>query len=76
MKRTNLTVPEVILIAGTRVALGMGVGLLISEKLDRDARRAAGVALFAVGALTTIPLVMRVLGSRDDGDEQQGQLFT
>ncbi len=49
MRRTNLTVPEVILIAGTRVALGVGVGLLISEKMDRSARRAAGVALFAVG---------------------------
>jgi hypothetical protein len=63
MRETNLTLPEVILIAGTRVALGVGVGLLISEKMDRSARRAAGVALFAVGALTTIPLVMRVFGS-------------
>ncbi len=66
MRETNLTLPEVILIAGTRVALGVGVGLLISEKMDRSARRAAGVALFAVGALTTIPLVMRVLESRED----------
>ena len=63
MRETNLTLPEVILIAGTRVALGVGVGLLISEKMDRSARRAAGVALFAVGAVTTIPLVMRVFGS-------------
>jgi hypothetical protein len=63
MRRTSLTVPEVLLLAGTRVALGIGVGLLISEKLDRDVRRGAGVALFAVGAISTIPLVMRVLGS-------------
>ena len=66
MRRTNLTVPEVLLLAGTRVALGVGVGLLITEKLDRDARRGAGVALFAVGAISTIPLVMQVLGSRED----------
>ena len=66
MRRTNLTVPEVLLLAGTRVALGVGVGLLIAEKLDRDARRGAGVALFAVGAISTIPLVMQVLGSRED----------
>jgi len=64
MKRTSLTVPEVLLLAGTRVALGIGAGLLISEKLDRDVRRGAGFALFAVGAITTIPLVMQVLGSR------------
>ena len=68
MKEMNLTLPEVILIAGTRVALGVGVGLLISEKMNRSARRAAGVALFAVGALTTIPLVMRVLGSVGEVD--------
>jgi hypothetical protein len=66
MRRTNLTLPEVLLLAGTRVALGVGVGLLIAEKLDRDARRGAGVALFAVGAISTIPLVMQVLGSRED----------
>lgn len=63
MKRTSLTVPEVILLAGTRVALGVGVGLLLSEKLDRSTRRGAGVALLAVGALTTIPLAAQVLCS-------------
>lgn len=76
MKRTNLTMPELVLLVGTRVAAGIGVGLLISEKLDRNVRRGAGVALLAVGALTTIPLLAEVLGSREDGDEQQGALFT
>jgi hypothetical protein len=61
MKERGLTIPEIGLIAGTRVALGVGIGLLISEKLDRDERRAAGWALFAVGALTTIPIVVTVL---------------
>lgn len=75
MKRTNLTVPEVILLVGTRVALGIGVGLLISEKLDSSARRAAGVALLAVGVITTFPLAAQVLGSREDSGEQ-GELFT
>lgn len=70
MKRASLTVPEVILLAGTRVALGIGVGLLISEKLDRDARRAAGAALLAVGAISTVPLVMQVLGSRAEDEER------
>jgi hypothetical protein len=53
--------PEIGLIAGTRVALGVGIGLLISEKLTRDERRSAGWALVAVGALTTIPIVMNVI---------------
>jgi len=58
----SLTIPEVILIAGTRVALGAGLGLLIADKLTRDARKGAGWALLAVGALTTIPLVVGILG--------------
>ena len=61
MQERSLTIPELILIAGTRVALGAGVGLLIGDRLGRDARKGAGWALFAVGALTTIPIVVGVL---------------
>jgi hypothetical protein len=49
------------LIAGTRVALGAGVGLLLADKFSKDRRKGAGWALLAVGALTTIPIVMNVL---------------
>ena len=52
-----VTIPEVMLIAGTRVALGIGLGLLISDRLNEDQRKAAGWALFGVGVLTTIPIV-------------------
>ena len=61
MRKTVLTIPEIGLIALTRVALGAGLGLLLSGKLDRSARRAAGLALVAVGALTTVPLAIDVL---------------
>jgi len=65
------TIPEIMLVAGTRVALGVGVGLLLSDRLSKDQRKAGGWALLAVGVLTTIPLVSGVLGkpllpSRDD----------
>jgi hypothetical protein len=49
------------LIAGTRVALGAGLGLLISGRLNRDQRKGAGWALLAVGVLTTIPIVKGAL---------------
>ena len=62
MTSRSLTIPEVMLIAGTRIALGTGLGLLIADKLTRDARKGAGWALLAVGALTTIPLVVGILG--------------
>jgi hypothetical protein len=57
-----LTIPEITLIGGTRVALGVGLGLLIADKLSRDERKGAGWALLGVGVLSTIPLVMNVLG--------------
>jgi len=63
MRKRELTMPELALIAGTRGMLGAGIGLLLSGKLTKDQRRAAGWALVAVGAVTTIPLVMTVFGS-------------
>lgn len=53
--------PEIVLLAGTRVALGVGIGLLISDRLNKDQRKAAGWALLAVGVMTTIPIVRGVL---------------
>jgi hypothetical protein len=62
MKERHLTIPEIVLIAGTRVVLGLGLGLLFADRLTGDQRRAVGWALFAVGALSTIPLAAEVLG--------------
>jgi hypothetical protein len=57
----GFTIPEIMLIAGTRVALGVGLGLLISDWLNKDQRKAAGWALLGVGVLTTIPIVKGLL---------------
>ena len=63
MKEITLRVPDIMLLAGTRVALGIGVGLLVATKLNERARRGAGWALVAVGALTTIPIMLNVRAS-------------
>jgi len=68
MKEKNLTIPEIALIGGTRVALGAGLGFLLSEKLSKDQRRGAGWALFGVGVLTTIPIVLGIIGKRSSAD--------
>jgi hypothetical protein len=62
MKPTEVTIPEIMLIAGTRIALGAGAALLLADRLSREQRRAAGWALFLVGALSSIPLVIDVVG--------------
>ena len=64
MMERRLTIAEIILIAGTRVALGAGLGLLLSSRLNKDQRKAAGLALTLVGGLTTIPLVLGVIGKK------------
>lgn len=64
MEERTLTVAEIILIAGTRVALGAGIGLLLSNKLNKDQRNAAGLALAIFGGLTTIPLAISVIGRK------------
>ena len=65
MKQTHITIPELALIAGTRAALGAGLGLLLADRFSAEQRRAIGWTLVAVGGLTTIPLVLEVLGHRN-----------
>ena len=65
LKERTVTIPELMLIGGTRVALGLGIGLLIRDKLNKDQRKAAGLALLIVGAVTTIPLAIEVLSKKE-----------
>jgi hypothetical protein len=65
MKSVELKLPELGLLAITRVALGAGLALLVSSHLDNRQRRAAGVALTLDGILTTIPFAVRVWGEDD-----------
>ena len=71
MIERTLTLPELGLIAGTRVALGAGLGLLLAPRLREEQRRAVGWTLLAVGVLTTIPLAAGVL-LRGDGSRAAG----
>lgn len=64
MKETRLSLPELSLIAGTRVLLGGGLALLLAERLNKEQRKAVGLTLFLVGAITTIPLGILVLAKR------------
>jgi hypothetical protein len=69
MKERTLTFLEIGLIAGTRAALGAGIALLISDRLNKDQRRGAGWVLLGIGVVTTIPIVLGVIGKRTDGDK-------
>jgi hypothetical protein len=61
MREAKLSLPEISLIAGTRVALGAGAGLLLADKLTEEKRRAAGWTLLLLGIASTFPLMINVL---------------
>jgi hypothetical protein len=58
--KTEISLPELGLVAMTRGLLGVGIGLLAANKLN-GARKPVGLALMAVGLATTVPLVLDVL---------------
>jgi hypothetical protein len=64
MKKAALTIPEIMLIAGTRVMAGVGAGLLLADRLRGDERKKIGWTLFLVGAISTIPLALDVFSKR------------
>ena len=64
-KKVTLALPELGLIAMTRGMFGVGIGLLLSEVMDKRTARGVGIALAAVGVLTTVPLLLRVRGEMD-----------
>jgi hypothetical protein len=62
MKEIRISVPELALVAGTRGALGVGLGLLLSNRFSEAQRRPLGWALLLVAGLTSIPLAFEVFG--------------
>jgi hypothetical protein len=70
MRETQITLPELGMIAGTRAVLGAGIALLLADRLGDRERKAVGWTMVLFGALSTIPLAMEVLGG---GRTRQGR---
>jgi len=64
MKKFEVTVPEIALVALTRGMGGVGIGLLVAGTMRARTRRNAGMALVAVGVLSTIPLALKIFVRR------------
>jgi hypothetical protein len=63
-REISVPLSELFAIAGTRVALGIGLGLLASTWLTREQRALAGWSLVGLGIVTTIPLARDVLSRK------------
>src|SRR3981081_2783288 len=43
-----------------RTAFGLGIGMLVADKIRHPFRQATGIALVSVGALAAVPLLVKV----------------
>jgi hypothetical protein len=62
MKKRELSIPEIALIAATRGMIGFGAGLLLADKFGKERRRGLGWSLLLAGAASTVPIAMHVFG--------------
>jgi len=61
MKEVSLALPAFGFVVATRAALGLGVGLLLADRLSERRRQMTGAALIGVGAFATIPAAIAVV---------------
>jgi len=73
MQDRRIKLPELALVAGTRGVLGVGLGLLISERLRPRRRRTVGWTLFLIGVASTIPLAARLFWRSGNSESARGQ---
>ena len=64
MQEKSFAIAEIGFIAVTRVALGIGIGLLISGRLTRVQRYRVGRTLLGIGVATTIPIIVNAVRKR------------
>jgi hypothetical protein len=67
MKKFELNVPTFGFAVATRALLGTGIGLLLSERINRRRRRRTiAYWLLGIGAASTVPLVRALIKGRKD----------
>jgi hypothetical protein len=57
--KTSEQLPLDGLLTLTRTALGLGLGLLVADKINRPVRQATAIALVSVGAMAAVPLLVK-----------------
>lgn len=66
MQERLVQLPELFLVGVTRGMLGFGAGLFASEFIPRRRRKTVATVLVAIGALSTIPLGIRIFRRRPE----------
>ena len=54
-----------------RTAFGLGIGMLVADKIKRPARQTTAVALMSVGALAAVPFLVKIALARINRPESE-----
>ena len=60
ISKSSEELPVAPLLVLTRTAIGLGLGILIADKIRPSVRQAAAVALLALGALAAAPWLVKI----------------
>jgi hypothetical protein len=69
--KTGEQIPLDGLLVLARTAFGLGIGMLVADKIRRPLRQATAVALVSVGALAVVPLLVKVALERINRPESE-----
>jgi hypothetical protein len=69
--KTGEPVPLDGLLSLARTAFGLGIGMLVADKVRRPFRQATAIALVSVGALAAVPLLVKVAMERINRPESE-----
>jgi hypothetical protein len=59
------------LLSLARTAFGLGIGMLVADKVRRPFRQATAIALVSVGVLAAVPLLVKVAMERINRPESE-----
>ena len=69
--KTGEPIPLDGLLSLARTAFGLGIGMLIADKVRHPFRQATAIALVSVGALAAVPLLVKVAMERINRPESE-----
>ena len=60
ISKSSEDLPVAPLLVLTRTAIGLGLGILLADKIRPAVRQAAGITLLAIGALAAAPWLVKI----------------
>ena len=74
MQKRELSLPQIFFVVATRALLAGGVSLMLADHLTRQSRRRLGMAMLAIGLITTPPAAMLVFKNRKQVEDATPEL--